>query len=45
ITGALGALSTQVAELDILAKSADLKFAEIDELIAEGMNVLAIELN
>jgi hypothetical protein len=28
-----------------LAKSADLKFAEIDELIAEGMNVLAIELN
>jgi hypothetical protein len=45
ISGALGSVSDQVAELDDLAKSADMKFSEIDALVAEGMNVLTIELN
>jgi len=44
ISGALGTFSTQIMELDNLAKSADSKFDEIDALVAEGMNILDIEL-
>jgi len=45
ISGALGTVSTQIMELDNLAKSADSKFDEIDALVTQGMNILDIELN
>ena len=44
ISGVLGTVSTQIIELDDLAKSAGSKFDVIDALVAEGMNILDIEL-